>query len=137
MNTLCILQGLPASGKTTKAMEMVARGYKRVNRDELRHMVDNGKYDPDNEKIIIRIETYIIQMLLRGGSDVVVDDTNMKSETISWLKVIAEVTDNCKVVLLHMDTPLSVCIERDAQRENSVGAEVIMSMYNAWCRENK
>ena len=38
-----MLQGLPASGKTKYARELQADGWKRVNKDDLRDMIDNGK----------------------------------------------------------------------------------------------
>ena len=55
MTILFMLKGLPASGKTTRAKQMVELGVKRVNRDELRLMVDSGVYNKDNERLIRKI----------------------------------------------------------------------------------
>ena len=52
---LYVCRGLPASGKSTKAIEMVetAKGkLKRVNRDLIREMLDNGRHSDANEKIV-------------------------------------------------------------------------------------
>src|SRR5207245_9019847 len=49
---LLLLKGLPASGKSTYAKELVLKGWKRVNKDDLRAMIDNGKWSHSNEDII-------------------------------------------------------------------------------------
>ena len=52
---LLILRGIPCSGKSTYAKEIVRNGkgqWKRINRDDLRAMVDN-KWTPEKEKFII------------------------------------------------------------------------------------
>jgi predicted kinase len=49
---LCV--GIPASGKTTWAKEQVKNGggkWKRVNKDDLRAMVDCGQFSKSNEKV--------------------------------------------------------------------------------------
>ena len=48
-----MMKGLPGSGKTTRAMEMLAEnpnGIKRVSKDDLRAMLDNGRWSGDAEK---------------------------------------------------------------------------------------
>ena len=47
MQTLFFLRGIPASGKTTWAKDLVNRSngrVKRVNRDDLRALLDEGKF---------------------------------------------------------------------------------------------
>lgn len=41
MPKLLVLKGLPASGKSTYAKELVNKGWKRVNKDDLRAMIDD------------------------------------------------------------------------------------------------
>lgn len=134
MPTLYVLRGLPASGKTTRAMEMVSKGVRRVNRDELRHMIDNDKYNPMNESYIIGIETHIANFYLRLGLDVVVDDTNMKQYTIDMWTDLAEARE-AKLEIIWMDVPLMTCIERDAMREKPVGRDAILKMFEAYNTE--
>ena len=51
MSKLLILKGLPASGKSTYAKELVSKGWKRVNKDDLRSMIDGGKWSKKNEEM--------------------------------------------------------------------------------------
>lgn len=130
------MKGLPASGKTTKAMELVAKGWKRVNKDDLRAMVDSSKWSKENEKNIIECRDLLVIQYLDAGFNVVVDDTNLHS---SHAEQLAEIADNCDADFEEMfiDVPVMVCIERDAKRgDKSVGAKVIMGMYNQFLRPN-
>jgi len=50
-----ILKGLPASGKSTYAKELVAKGnWKRINKDDLRAMLDCSKWSKANEKFVLQ-----------------------------------------------------------------------------------
>lgn len=133
---LLVLKGLPACGKSTYAKALIDgvisdhngnRSWKRVNKDELRLMVDNGKWSKDNEKIIFQIEQGLVKTLLTFGFNVIVDDTNFGHEKL-WEGIAKEYADEFEVKFF--DTPVMECIERDAKRgEKSVGAKVIMGMY--------
>ena len=49
-----VLRGLIASGKSTYAKQLVEKlGWKRVNKDDLRAMVDNSIWSDKNEKEIL------------------------------------------------------------------------------------
>ena len=53
---LILMRGLPASGKTTECKNLLLMhkgSYKRINRDDLRAMIDNGKWSKQNEKYIV------------------------------------------------------------------------------------
>ena len=52
MAKLLVLSGLPASGKTTKCMELLAHGNTvRLNKDLMRNMLHNDKFTGVNESI--------------------------------------------------------------------------------------
>ncbi len=94
MATLYIMRGLPGSGKTTKAKEIIVahdprRPIKRVNRDELRLMLDGGKHSKEREKFVKQIEENIILRSLENDIDVICDDTNLSPRTMEWLTNIA------------------------------------------------
>lgn len=125
-NKLLMLRGLPASGKSTYAKELTTQGWKRVNKDELRLMVDNGKWSRENEKTILNIEKEIVSALLVNGFNVVVDDTNFAHED-TWKTVAEEHFVNFEIKEFRV--PLMECIARDSGRPNPVGAEVIYKMY--------
>lgn len=132
-NKLVVFKGLPASGKSTEAFRLVKEeGYKRVNKDELRSMIDNGKWSKSNEERILKIERNIVSDLIDLGYNVVVDSTNFAHED-KWRQLAEEA--NVEFEVKFFDTPVMECIERDAKRgDKSVGAEVIMRMYNQYLR---
>ena len=94
MPTLIITRGLPACGKTTRAVTWVAEdpvGRARVNRDELRAMAHNGAYiakddnTPGTERAVTAVRDATVTSLLRAGVDVVCDDTNLPSRVVQGL----------------------------------------------------
>lgn len=127
-----MLKGLPASGKSTYAKELVNKGWKRVNKDELRVMIDNGKWSKKNENVIMAIEFAMVASLIRTNHDVVVDSTNFAHEE-KWSTLAA--LEGADFEIKFFDTPISECVERDSKRgEKSVGAKVIFQMYNQYLR---
>ena len=127
---LMVLRGLPASGKTTYARDLIAQGWKRVNRDDLRQMLDSGFYTPENEIVIKVIRDRIIR-LASYRYNIVVDDTNLKSSDIEHFEKLAkeleldlEVNDSFLT-----DVSLEECIRRDAARARPIGHEVIKKLY--------
>ena len=76
-----LTKGLPGSGKTTWAARVQAESlgtYKRVNKDELRLMLDGGKWSPNNERFVEAVRDQVILAALAAGKDVIVDDTNLE-----------------------------------------------------------
>lgn len=132
MSRLLYLKGLPASGKTDYAKKLVAQGYKRVNKDDLRAMIDDGRWSRENEAQVVALHDIIVNNFLELGFNVVVDNTGFAWET--HYKIIA---DNHKAdfEVKFFDVPVMECIERDSKRgEKSVGAKVIMGMYEKYLR---
>lgn len=127
------MKGLPASGKTTWSREYI-KGHpdtKRVNKDDLRQMLDNGKWSNANEKAVIKIRDSIIIETLKEGKNVIVDDTNLHDKHIARIREIAkECNSGIEINNTFQDISVGDCIKRDLQRQNSVGKDVIMSMYN-------
>lgn len=130
MKKLLVLKGLPASGKSTHAKELVAKGWKRVNKDDLRAMIDDKKWSRENEKSILESEVQLAIGFLQDGFNVVVDDTNFAHEAM-WKECAKKVGVEFEVKFF--DVPLMECIERDSKRgEKSVGSKVIYSMYEKY-----
>lgn len=79
MIKVILTKGLPASGKTTWAKAKLYNNpgmYKRINKDELRSMLDDGKWSQHNEDFIIKVRDSLILQALEEGKHVIVDDTN-------------------------------------------------------------
>ena len=124
---LYMLRGLPGSGKTTHAKKMVVLGVKRVNRDELRDMLDNGVFSVENESLVKRIQDYAVLQALWAGYDVVLDNCNHKPEDEAQWRQMAD-SQSITFVIIDMKTSLEECIRRDALREHPVGKAAIESM---------
>jgi predicted kinase len=78
--TLYITIGLPASGKSTWAKKLVHDNpgqYKRVNKDDLRAMLDVSHFTNGNEQFVMDTQMFIISEALKQGKNVIVDDTNL------------------------------------------------------------
>ena len=126
--------GLPASGKSTWSFEYLKShpSTKRINKDELRQMIDGGKWSPKNEKIIVEVRDQLIRKFLDQGFDVIVDDTNFNHKHVLKFHDIAEIYDAVVVAQDFTKVPVEECIRRDLLRQHSVGEKVIRKMY----REN-
>ncbi len=132
MAKLLMLEGLPASGKSFYAAELVAKGWKRVSKDDLRAMIDGGKWSESNEALIKAVESNLVFRFLHDGLNVVVDDTNFSYKKV-WEGVAA--TCGAEFEVKFFDTPFLECIERDSKRgEKSVGAKVIQRMYDRYLK---
>lgn len=132
---LLMLQGLPASGKSTYAKELEATGkWVRVNKDDIRK-----EFFPDytfkNEKDVVYIEDSEIIAELRDGNSVVVDDTNFNPKHEARLRKIAR-EEGAEFHVKVIDTPFEECIKRNKKRPNSVPLEVIMDMYRKYIAPN-
>lgn len=146
MPVLEILRGLPASGKTTYAVQRLddarfrtPRGsLARVNRDDLRGRVfgtiyQSGPGSSEFEGLVTTVQHAMISTLLRAGTDVICDDTNLDPLYVEALTALAvECGATWRVHDLRW-VPLAECIGRDAGRalELRVGPQ---RLYSMWAR---
>lgn len=134
-----ILRGLPASGKSTWARELMEKQdkgrWKRINRDELRMMLDGDFWDRSCEDFVKMAETHLILTVLAQGYNVIVDSTNLNLEQTNNL--LGAIGTGCKqgsygavsvVFKNFFDVPVDECIKRDIMRERPVGEGVIRSL---------
>lgn len=129
MTKLLILTGLPSSGKSTKAKELVAQGNTvRINKDLLREMLHWGKkWNGKDESLTKFTSRELAKLLLSKNLRVVIDDTNLNLKTLaSWRELAYEMNVDYKVIKI--ETPYETCIEWDSKREKSVGKSVIVGM---------
>lgn len=132
MLKLIMTRGLPGSGKSTWAREQVRKSnglIKRINKDDLRAMLDDGKYSRSNEKTILTTRDALVVNYLGAGLSVIVDDTNLAPKHEEALANLAKECGATFEVKSFLDVPLETCIERDLKRPVSVGEKVIKKMH--------
>ena len=124
--------GLPASGKTTLARQMVADSdgrMRRVNLDDLRRMLDGDRRGSrDDEQAVLRILERTVTGLVDDGYDVVVDNTQLQRRIPNMLRAALAGRAEFEVRDL-TDVPVEECVKRDAERERPVGEEQIRRMW--------
>ena len=133
MSKLIITRGLPASGKSTWAKQWVLEDPEhrvRINQDDIRLML--GKYwVPSREKLVQEIQFDAIIEALNREFDVVIDNTNLNSKVLDQFNRLIKTFEDYEIEYKDFfDTPLSVCIERDKNRDLQVTEKVIRSFYN-------
>lgn len=130
-----ITKGLPGSGKSTWAKEQVLKGkgrVKRVNKDDLRALIDAGQeYMSSNEAFVLQCQAKIIAAAIRGNYHIIVDNTNLNPIHEIAIRKLAGPMVKVEVKDFTDVTP-EECIRRDSKRENPVGAAVIHKMAKQW-----
>ena len=133
MSKLIITRGLPASGKSTWAKQWVLEDPEhrvRINQDDIRLML--GKYwVPSREELVQHIQKEALIEALERGYDIVIDNTNLNNKVLDQFNRLIRTFEDYEIEYKDFfDTPLSVCIERDKNRDLQVTEKVIRSFYN-------
>lgn len=136
MQGVILLKGIPASGKTTYAnvlLETSSLQFKRINKDDLRAMLDGSSWSKDKEKFIIDTRDHIILQSLKQGYSVIIDDTNLHIKHENRIRDIITHYSNYSgkmvqfsIKWFHID--IYTAIERDKKRAKKVGEKVIKDM---------
>ena len=109
MSKLIICRGIPASGKSTWAKQWV----------------------PSREKLVQEIQFNAIIEALNREFDVVIDNTNLNNKVLDQFNRLIKTFEDYEIEYKDFfDTPLSVGIERDKNRDLQVTEKVIRSFYN-------
>lgn len=139
MTTIWLTTGLPASGKSTWAKQMVkdSNGSMiRVNLDDLRTMlgIDPAANDKATKELVntmYKLQDKMILAAVAAGKDVVVDNCHLTATNPNRIKKLFDGDITFKVKDF-TNLPVEACITRDVLRgqkgQNSVGAVVIRDM---------
>lgn len=132
--TIHVMRGLPASGKSTRARELMAAAEGRVRRvslDDIRRMLDDNdgskRLGYQNEETCLAVQDAAVLAAVEGGFDIVVDNTHLVSRIPARLRKLVR---GRAVFVVHDFTDVDVeeCVRRDALRPNPVGEEHIRAM---------
>lgn len=128
---LIMMKGLPASGKSSwaKAYQQDTPNTKIISNDDLRDMLDSGKWSPKNEKFMLKVRDNLISLALTEGKNVIVDGCHLHQKHATRLSSLAQAHGAHFELQDFSHVPPEECVKRDLQRTRSVGSDVIWRMY--------
>lgn len=132
MKKVILTKGLPGSGKSTWAKELLKsnpNAYKRINNDDLRKMFDNMQYSQDMEKFIKKAVDVLVLLALEEGKHVILDNTHLSESSVNRIKELVKGKAEVIIEDKFLKVPLETCIKNDLKRLDSVGKDVIVRMY--------
>jgi len=122
---IIMTKGLPCSGKTTWAKEMVSKNpstHKRVNKDELREMLTAGVHTNHTEIQVLKARDSLVRLFLKNGLTVIVDDTNFNPIHESQLtRIASEENATFEVNDSFLAVDVETCIFRNHARNIELG----------------
>lgn len=140
MKKVILTKGLPGSGKTTWAKELLKsnpNAYKRINNDDLRKMFDNMQYSQDMEKFIKKAVDVLVLLALEEGKHVILDNTHLSESSVNRIKKLVKGKAEVIIEDKFLKVPLETCIKNDLKRLDSVGKDVIVRMYEQHIKKVK
>ena len=147
MKKLLVLQGLPASGKSTYVVNWVNEDPEhrlRINQDSIRRMF--GKYWLEDklqlkkrESITSNITMELLKQSMFNQFDIVLDNMNLNSKIlgtienyVNYFNIKYPDLQAYKIEYKLFKEPLQTLIDRDSKRYIYVGANVITNLYNRY-----
>ena len=132
MQTFTMLVGLPGSGKSSLAMELVLNSERKtiiVCPDRIRGELWGDESDQRNPEMVFDIAHRLIRKYLEEGYDVIFDATNLSSKRRKGLLNLIN-TWHIKVerICIVVGARVETCIARQVLRTRKVPTEVIWRM---------
>ena len=138
--SMYIVRGLPATGKSTFAKQFVLDNPDcvRVSRDDIRRMLfTEPNHTWGQEKVVTELEKHAVEQALSSGKSVIIDAMHLRDKYIkAWLKVAKKF--NVDVYYSDFVLPLEEMIARDSLRlgVESVGEEFIRDLYTKFVQKD-
>jgi predicted kinase len=136
MTRLIILIGLPGSGKSSLAQQLVAECHQRqlISTDAIRAQLfgDESVQGPwlrVRHQVQQEFRQAVEKILLGQVSEAIYDATNAARKQRQEAIALARACGFTHLTGLWVDTPIHLCLERNRQRPRQVPEEVILHMY--------
>lgn len=128
-----VMTGLPGSGKTTLARQLIEQAggrTRRISLDDLRAMADPDRGDGQpiwsaaHEETTLAMQAACVREAVLGGYDALVDNTHLTPRSVQSLKAtVGRLAWFVVHDLTHV--PVEECIARDAKRPHPIGEDII------------
>ena len=132
---LYLMVGVPGSGKSTYAKNILKDGDIYISRDEIRYSLlteEDDYFAKENEVIKTFIDNIDKSLVMEEYcGDVYADATHLSPK--SRAQVLNQLKNKDKVSVIYLDIPLNIILERNAQRKGRalVPENVVRRMYNS------
>lgn len=132
---LYLMVGVPGSGKSTYAKNILKDGDIYISRDEIRYslLTEGDDYFAKESEVVKTFIDNIDKSLVMEEycGDVYADATHLSPK--SRAQVLNQLKNKDKVSVIYLDIPLNLILERNAQRKGRalVPENVVRRMYNS------
>lgn len=155
-----ILKGLPASGKSTYANQLLANkrdNWVRFNKDTARLQYFNSEWSKPRENFVVEMRDAAITFAMIRGYNIIIDDTNFAPQHEQEVRKIVdfwnnntastslEPQDKYEVEVKFFNVNVDECVRRNDQRNKKLRAaglpilvrgSIIWDMYNKYVKGN-
>lgn len=131
MARLVFMAGLPGSGKSTYAEELVKeKGFIIHSSDKIREELGDVNDQSKNEEVFVILHRRIKEDL-RNGKNVIMDSTGLnRKRRVAFLKELKHIP--CEKICVLVATPFEVCLEQNSKRDRVVPEEVLHRMIRSF-----
>jgi predicted kinase len=139
---LIVMVGLPGSGKTKMAREIVSTNppgdFVALSRDDIRDMLhDEHSFSQVTEEQVNMVQHTMAEKFLKRGVSVVIHDLNLRMKyRKTWAEIAARAGAEYEQVDL-TGVPLDVCVARAANRQRFVPESVISELHSKFIKDLK
>lgn len=139
MTEIIMCVGMQASGKSTWAKDFVKehQDFKRVSRDDIRHMTNGYVFNKQNENLVTVIERGMMHEVLASGFNLVIDKMNLNEKDLEEDKAFlmrcgALNNINIEFTMKEFPVTLDEALKRDKNREFPIGPKVLQATWSKY-----
>lgn len=123
-----MLVGIPGSGKSTAAKELISQGFECFNADDIRQELYGDAKTQGDHNEVFEIMFNRLELALLDEKDIVIDNTNVRKSNRRTLIAFAHEHLYTDIELWLFDVPFKTCLERNNKRARVVPEDVLVNM---------